>query len=80
MGLRTANCQKQDIRVQPIPGGKIKDIKENLDDLLHKEVQKVIIHIGTNNAMTNTPKEIFRKLISLKTPNQEYSDEMWVYH
>ena len=54
------------IRVQPIPGGKIDDIKENLNDLLHEELQKVIIHVGTNNAMTDTPKEIFEKLISLK--------------
>ena len=52
--------------VQPIPGGKIDDIKENLNDLLHEELQKVIIIHGTNNAMTDTPKEIFEKLISLK--------------
>ena len=51
--------------VQPIPGGKIDDIKQNLNDLLHEELQKVIIH-GTNNAMTDAPKEIFEKLISLK--------------
>ena len=25
------------IRVEPIPGGKIEDIKENLNDLLHEE-------------------------------------------
>ena len=54
------------IRAQPIPGGKIDDIKENLIDLLHEELHKVIIHVGTNNAMTDTPKEIFEKLISLK--------------
>ena len=54
------------IRVQPIPGEKVDDIKENLNDLLHEELQKVIIHVDTNNAMTDTPKEIFEKLISLK--------------
>ena len=54
------------IRVQPIPGGKIHDIKENLNDLLHEVLQKVISHVGTNNAMTDTTKEIFEKLISLK--------------
>ena len=54
------------IRVQPIPGGKIDDIKENLNDLLHEKLRKVIIHVGTNNTMTDTPKEIFEKLISLK--------------
>ena len=54
------------ICVQPIPGGKIDDIKENLNDLLDQELQKVIIYVGANNAMTDTPKEIFEKLISLK--------------
>ena len=54
------------IRVEPIPGGKIEDIKENLNDLLHEELQKVIINVGTDNAMTDTPEEILEKLISLK--------------
>ena len=79
--LVNANCKKKKkkknteesklsktrrIRVQPITGGKIWDKEENLNDLLHEELQKVIIHVGTNNAMTDTPKEIFEKLISLK--------------
>ena len=53
-------------RVQPIPGGKTDDIKENLNDLLHEELQKVIVHVTIDNAMTDTPKEIFKKLISIK--------------
>ena len=66
-GIEESKLSKtRHIRVQPIPGGKIDDIKENLNDLLHEELQKVIIHVGANNAMTDTPKEIFSKLISLK--------------
>ena len=66
-GIEESKLSKtRHIRVQPIPGGKIDDIKENLNDLLHEELQKVIIHVGTNNAMTDTPKEIFEKLTSLK--------------
>ena len=66
-GIEESKLSKtRHIRVQPIPGGKIDDIKENLNDLLHEELQKVIIHVGTNNAVTNTPKEIFEKLTSLK--------------
>ena len=53
-------------RVQPIPGGKTDDIKENLNDLLHEELQKVIVHVTIDNAMSDTPKEIFKKLISIK--------------
>ena len=66
-GIEESKLSKtRHIRVQPISGGKIEDIKENVKELLHEDVQKVIIHVGTNNAMTHTPKEIFQKLISLK--------------
>ena len=34
-------------RVQPIPGGKIEDIQQNLKDLLHVDLGTVIIHAGT---------------------------------
>ena len=65
-GIEESKLSKtRHICVQPILGGKI-DIKENLNDLLHKELQKVIIDIGTNNAMSDTPKEILKNLISLK--------------
>ena len=63
-GIEESNLLKtRHIRVQPILGGKTDDIKENLNDLLHEELQKVIIHVGTNKAMTDTPKE---KLIWLR--------------
>ena len=54
------------IRVQPIPGGKIEDIQQNLKDLLHEDLETVIIHAGTNNATTDTPQMIVDKLITLK--------------
>ena len=63
--MRKPNCQKH-ICVQPILSEKTDDIKENINDVLHEELQKVTIHAVTNNAMTDTPKEIFEKLISLK--------------
>ena len=54
------------IWVQPIPGGKIEDIQQNLRDLLHEDLETVIIHAGTNNATTDTPHMIVDKLITLK--------------
>ena len=54
------------IRVQPIPGGKIEDTKQNLKDLLHKDLETVIIHAGTNNAITDTPQTIVDKPITVK--------------
>ena len=54
------------IRVWPIPGGKIKDIQQNLKDLLYEDLESVIIHAGTDNATTDTPQMIVDKLITLK--------------
>ena len=66
-GIEESKLSKsRHIRVQPISGGKIEDIRSNLNDLLHADLQHIILHIGTNNAVTETPTEIFNKLLSLK--------------
>ena len=63
-GIEESKLSKtRDIRVQPIPGGKI---QQNLKDLLHEDLETVIIHAGTNNATTDTPQMIVDKLITLK--------------
>ena len=40
--------------------------QQNLKDLLHEDLETVIIHAGTNNATTDTPQMIVDKLITLK--------------
>ena len=66
-GIEESKLSKsRHIRVQPISGGKIEDIRSNLNNLLHADLQHIILHIGTNNAVTETPTEIFNKLLSLK--------------
>ena len=54
------------IRVQPISGAKIKDISNNLDELIHNDLKTIIMHVGTNNAVEDTPEDIYNDLISLK--------------
>ena len=54
------------IWVKPIRSGKIEDIQQNLKDLLHEDLETVIIDAGTNNATTDTPQTIVDKLITLK--------------
>ena len=51
--------------VQPLPGAKKEDLEANLDDLLHKDLEKVLLHARTKNAISDLPKDIFSKLISL---------------
>ena len=66
-GIEESKLSKtRHIQVQPIPGGIIEDIQQNLKDLLHEDLETVIIHAGTNNATTDTPQMIVDKLITLK--------------
>ena len=52
--------------MQPISGAKIKDISNNLDELIHNDLKTIIMHVGTNNAVEDTPEDIYNDLISLK--------------
>ena len=54
-GIEKSKLSKtRHIRVQPIPGGKIEVIQQNLKDLLHEDLETVIIHAGTKNAIILT--------------------------
>ena len=73
VGDSIANCIEESklwkthhIRVQAIPDGRIEDIQQNVKDLLHEDLETVIIHAGTNNATTDIPQMIVDKLITLK--------------
>ena len=46
-------------------GAKIEDLEANLCDLLHKDLQKVLLRVGVNNAVSDSPEDIFGKLIPL---------------
>ena len=50
------------IQLQPILGGITEDMQQNLKDLLHEDLETVIIHAGTNNGTTDTPQMIVDKL------------------
>ena len=55
------------IRVQPISGAKIKDISNNLDELIHNDLKTIILHVSINNTVEDTPEDIYNDLTSLKT-------------
>ena len=52
--------------MQPISGAKIKDISNNLDELIQNYLKTIILHVGTNNAVEDAPEDIYNDLISLK--------------
>ena len=53
------------IRVKPIPGPKTEDAKSKLDELLRKDLRTIVIQVGTNNSVIESPQVIFDKLLSL---------------
>ena len=52
--------------MQPISGAKIKDISNNLDELIHNDLKTIILHVSANNAVEDTVEDIYNDLISLK--------------
>ena len=52
--------------MQPISGAKIKNISNNLDELIQNYLKTIILHVGTNNAVEDAPEDIYNDLISLK--------------
>ena len=66
-GIEESKLSKtRHIRVQPVPGASENDIRSKLDDLLHKDLQKFLVHIGTNNTVEDSAIDIFNNIVSLK--------------
>ena len=57
--------------MQPISGAKIKDISNNLYELIHIDLKTVILHVGINNVVEDTPEDIYKDLISLKAKMED---------
>ena len=66
--------QTRHIRVQTIPGARIEDVESNLDELLHKDLRTMVIHVGTNNSVIDSLQVIFDKLLSVKKEIQSVSN------
>ena len=67
-GIEESKLSKdRHIRVQPISGAKIKDISNNLHELIQNDLKTIILHVGTNNSVEDTPEDIYHDFISLKT-------------
>ena len=60
-------ARKWHIREQIVSAAKIKDTSNKLDELSHNNLETIILHVGTNNTVEDTPEDIYNELISLKT-------------
>ena len=75
-GLREFKMSKRKtIKVRTFPGATIGDIKFFVVPHLRKNPDKIVLHVGTNDAPHATPKETFNAIKDLKSFLQKYAPE-----
>ena len=58
-GIEESKLSKsRHIRVQPLWGTRIEDLQANISELLHKDLEKVVLHGGTNYSTNDTPVSV----------------------
>ena len=62
----------QVVKVRGFRGTTVDDLKHHLDLLLKKKPEQIILHIGTNDALSKTSRQILDELIQLKQYLQIY--------
>ena len=55
------------VKVRYFVGGRTDDMYDYMKPLLRKLPDYIILHIGTNDAVNNTSREILDKILKLKT-------------
>ena len=58
---------KHKVKVKYFPGACADDMYDYMKPLLWKLLDYIILHIGTKDAFDNTSREIFEKILNLKT-------------
>ena len=58
---------KHKVKVRYLPGARTDHIYDYMKPLLRKLPNYIILHIGTNDALNNTSREILDKILKLKT-------------
>ena len=59
------NTKKANVSIRAFPGSTIEDFKDYAAPLARKKPDALIVHIGTNNVRSDTPKQVTEKLIQL---------------
>ena len=75
-GLRELKMSKRKtIKVRTFPGATIGDINFFVVPHLRKNPDKIVFHVGINDASHATPKEMFSSIKDLKLFIQKYAPE-----
>ena len=74
--LRECKMPKQKtIKIRTFPGATIGDMKFFIIPHLRKSPDKIVLHVGTNDAPHATPEEMFNAIEDLKSFIQKYAPE-----
>ena len=63
---RLSRNNNQVVKVRDFRGATIDDLKHHLVPLLKKKPEHIILHIGTNDAVSKTSRQILDELLQLK--------------
>ena len=59
------NTKNANVSIRAFPGSTIEDFQDYVAPLARKKPDALIVHIGTNNVRSDTPKQVTEKLIQL---------------
>ena len=57
---------KHNVKVMLFRGGTIEDMEDNINPILKRELDYIILHVGTNNATNFTARDILDKTLRLQ--------------
>ena len=63
---RLSRNNNQVVKVRDFRGATIDDLKHHLVPLLQKKPEHIILHIGTNDVVSKTSRQILDELLQLK--------------
>ena len=55
------------VKVRAFPGSRINDIFSHIGPLLEKSPSRIIVHVGTNDAVESTSDEMMAKILDLRS-------------
>ena len=59
-------CGNRSVKVRIFPGATTDDMYDYLKPLLKKNLDNIILHVGTNNSVNETSRDILNEMLSLK--------------
>ena len=59
-------CGNRSVKVRIFPGATTHDMHDYLKPVLKKNPDNIILHVGTNNSVNETSRDILNEILSLK--------------